>query len=209
MFAAAGSEPDNSLMAKVFVGVGSNLGDRAAHVQMARQHLGQVPGTCLMRFSGVYETDPIGPQPQDRYLNAAAELRTTLDPETLLAELIAIEILAGRPPLEQRKKWVPRTLDLDILLFDQRVVSNDRLIVPHPLMHERWFVLRPLADLDPHAVHPLLQMTVAALLRYVEQGDAADGDKRRGGGAENSEEQPRGNRQNGGGVIYGKNPDGQ
>ncbi len=157
-------------MPRVFIAIGSNEGDRAAHVRTAREQMGKLPNTFVVAFSEVYETDPVGPVPQGRFLNAAAELNTQMKPEALLNGLRSIEAQTGRPPVAERIKWGPRTLDLDILLYDQRVVSSDSLVVPHPLMHERWFVLRPLADLDPEAVHPLLQMTVGELLKYVETG---------------------------------------
>ena len=156
-------------MARVFIGIGSNVDDRAAHLALARLRLAQIERTRLVAFSPVYETDPVGPIPQGKYLNAAAELDTGLEPDPLLGSLRSIEAESGRPASDERIKWGPRTLDLDILLYDQRVISGDDLIVPHPLMHDRWFVLKPLSDLDALAVHPLLQMTVGELLKQVSQ----------------------------------------
>jgi len=155
-------------MARVFVGVGSNEGDRKSHLATAGEGLDRLPGTSVA-FSPVYETEPVGPVPQGRFLNAVAELQTTLSPQELLLALSSIEKAAGRPAPEERVKWGPRTLDLDILLFADTVISADDLVVPHPMMHDRWFVLKPLADLDAGAVHPLLQMTVGELLRHVEE----------------------------------------
>jgi 2-amino-4-hydroxy-6-hydroxymethyldihydropteridine diphosphokinase len=160
-------------MAKVFVGIGSNLGDRAAHIALARAELAILPRTKLVAVSPVYETAPLGSVPQGPYLNAAARLDTDLDPYDLLDALHAIEAKAGREPPQRRRKWGPRVLDLDILLYDNRVISSDELVVPHPLLHERWFVLRPLADLAPQVVHPLLEMTIGDLLLYLEQKDPA------------------------------------
>lgn len=162
---------DNLTVARVFVGIGSNLDDRDAHLDLARRRLEQMARTRLVAFSGVYETDPVGPIPQGRFLNAAAELQTDLDPVTLLRSLTKIETESGRPIGDERVKWEPRTLDLDILLYDQRVISSDDLVVPHPMMHERWFVLKPLCDLDTGVLHPLLQMTVGELLKYVVASD--------------------------------------
>ncbi len=151
-------------MTRVFVGIGSNLGDRAAYMAFARRSLSRLALTRLAAFSGVYETDPVGAVQQGRFLNAVAQLETSLDPYQLLDVLKRTEYLAGREPLTRRKRWGPRTLDLDLLLYGGRVIDSDQLVVPHPLMHKRWFVLRPLADLDPLAMHPRLKVTVQQLL---------------------------------------------
>lgn len=156
-------------MQRVFIGIGSNVGDRQAHIDLARRRLGEMRSTTLVGFSSVYETAPVGPVEQGAYLNAAAQLETELAPHELLDALAAIEVEAGRPPRDERIKWGPRTLDLDILLYGDHVMSDDNLAIPHPMMHDRDFVLRPLAELDPGAVHPLLQMTVGALLKYRQQ----------------------------------------
>ena len=143
---------------------------------LARQSLAQLPESRLAAISPVYETDPVSPVPQGRYLNAAAALETQLTPRQLLAALLAIERRAGRPPRSERVQWGPRTLDLDLLLYDQQIICDDDLIVPHPRMHERWFVLKPMADLDASLVHPLLEMTIGDLLQYVEQSVQASHD---------------------------------
>ena len=155
-------------MARVFIGIGSNIGDRHVHLELARDALAQLPQTRLVAFSQTYESDADSPVPQGDFLNAVGELDTDLDPLELLAALQEIERDAGRRPLVQRVKWGPRTLDLDLLLYDQRIISTDELVVPHPMMHERWYVLKPLAEIAPGAVHPILEMTVGALLENVE-----------------------------------------
>ena len=157
-------------MTRVFIGIGSNVGDRAGFIELARRELARLPGSTLTKFSQVYETAPVGPVSQGPFLNAAAELETALDPFELLDEMMRIEQLAGRPSQERRVKWGPRTLDLDILLFGTQVISHDELLVPHPMLHERWFQLKPLADLDANVVHPVLEMTVGDLLAEVERG---------------------------------------
>jgi len=162
-------------MARAFIAIGSNLGDRHGHLERARLGLARLPRTRLVSFSPTYETAPVGPVEQGDFLNAAAVLDTQLDPFELLAALRQIERDTGRPTEPERAKWGPRTLDLDIVLFGSEIISSDALTVPHPLMHERWFVLKPLADVAPQAVHPILQLTVADLLKNVEQVQAAAG----------------------------------
>lgn len=122
----------------------------------------------LVGFSPVYETAPVGPVAQGDFLNAAAEIETELAPESLLEAMAAIEVRAGREPRDRRQHWGPRTLDMDLLLYDQQVLSTPTLTVPHPRLHERWFVLRPLADLDPGAMHPVLRRSIGELLAEVE-----------------------------------------
>ena len=156
-------------MTEVFVGIGSNVGDRTATIAFARQALDELSQTALVDMSPVYETEPVGPIPQGSYLNAVARLQTSLDPELLLAAMEAIEHQAGRVAPAHRVKWGPRSLDLDILLFGHRIIRNGRLVVPHPRMHERWFVLRPLVDVDPNAHHPVLNATAEQLLAKVEE----------------------------------------
>ena len=162
-------------MARAFIAIGSNLGDRPGHVERARNHLAGLPRTWLVGFSSTYETAPVGPVEQGDFLNAAAMLDTELDPFELMKALGEIEREAGRSAGPDRVKWGPRTLDLDIVLYGQEVISSETLVVPHPLMHERWFVLKPLAELAPQAVHPILHMTVADLLKNVEKCQAAGG----------------------------------
>ncbi len=156
-------------MPRVFIGIGSNIGDRNAHLDLAQRELAGLTDTELRQMSQAYETDPVGPIPQGKFLNAAAEIETSLPPDELLDALTQIEQYAGRDTATDRQPWGPRALDLDILLYDQKVVSTDHLSIPHPLMHERWFVLKPLADIAPNAIHPILQMTIASLLSNVEQ----------------------------------------
>lgn len=144
-------------MTRAFLGVGSNLGDRAAHL---REAIGAMPEVVLV--SPVYETDPVGGPDQGAYLNLVVELDTSHDARALLEVCRALETAAARV---REVRWGPRTLDVDVLWVDGEVVDEPDLQVPHPRMWERRFVLAPLADLAPDLV-------------TAEQVDAAAGDVR-------------------------------
>jgi len=147
---------------EVFIALGSNLEPREKYLQRAVNLMSEHAGFEVVMVSASYETQPVGgPPDQEMYLNAVAKIRTTLDPESLLDALQAIERELGR---KRDTFWGPRTIDLDILLYGREIISTDRLIVPHPLMHERKFVLEPLAQIAPDAVHPILQMTARTIL---------------------------------------------
>lgn len=138
---------------RVFVSLGSNLGDREAHFALALRRLAALPDTAVEALSPVFETDPVGPPPQGPFLNAVAELRTGLDPRALLESLLDIEREAGRT--REATRWLARPLDLDLLLYGERVIDESGLTVPHPRLDERPFVLEPLMSLAPRLVHPL------------------------------------------------------
>ncbi len=131
-----------------YVGLGANLGEREAALRAALLALGEVPGTQVLRVSPLYRSAPVDAGGPD-YLNAVAEVATTLEPMALLHMLQTIEHAAGR---ERPYRNAPRTLDLDILWFGDQVIDTPELTVPHPRMAERAFVLRPLADLVPERV---------------------------------------------------------
>lgn len=138
---------------RAFVAIGSNVGDRGAHVAHAVAAMGAIPGTRVLRVSTVRETDPVGPPGQGPYLNAVAELRTSLAPRALLRALLAVEQARGRDRTAE-VRFGPRTLDLDLLCWGPAVPGGGRihcigLTVPHPRMHERAFVLEPLMELAP------------------------------------------------------------
>lgn len=148
-------------MVIAFIAIGTNLGDREANVAFAREGLAKLRRTTLVAFSTVRETAPVGPVDQEPFLNAVAEVETQLDPLELLQRLKDLEHRAGRI---RSIRWGPRTLDLDLLLYGDRVIESPELTVPHPHLHERRFVLEPLAELAPHTRHPKLGKTAAELL---------------------------------------------
>jgi 2-amino-4-hydroxy-6-hydroxymethyldihydropteridine diphosphokinase len=135
----------------VYVALGSNLGDRAAHLAYARDRLAALPRTRVLRASAVEETAPLGPVPQGPYLNQMVLLETALEPRELLAELHAIEAARGR---ERRVRWGPRTLDLDIVRYGTRTLAGRDLVLPHPELEHRDFWLREIAELDAATVAP-------------------------------------------------------
>lgn len=136
---------------RAWIGLGSNLEDPLAQVSTALQELTQLPDTTLAARSSLYRSDPVGPPGQPDYINAVAALDTRLEPEALLDALQAIEQMHQRL---RKIHWGPRTLDLDLLLYGDQVISTPRLIVPHAYMTERNFVLWPLAELAPELILP-------------------------------------------------------
>lgn len=147
-----------------FIALGSNLGDRRGAIERAVEALRGAERVKVVRLSPVIETAPVGgPVGQGAFLNAACELQSSLDPRQLLDLLLAVEATMGR---ERRVRWGPRPIDLDLLLFGDRIIHEPGLRLPHPRMHERLFVLEPLAMIAPNAVHPVLRLTIAALLRH-------------------------------------------
>ena len=149
----------------VYAAAGSNLGDSTATLKQAVVILGAEEGIEVTRASPVYSNPPVGPQDQPPFLNTVLELRTSLDARGLLDVFLTTELTFGRVRIE---KWGPRTLDLDILFFGDEVIQEPGLTVPHPLAHERAFVLKPICDLNPHLVHPTAKCTVADLLTTVD-----------------------------------------
>ncbi len=153
---------------RTYVGVGSNLGDRWANLALAARELREDPKVALLRASRVWDAAPLGP-PQPRYLNAVLELEVELQPLALLAALQRIEQNAGR--VRAGVRWSARTLDLDVLLYGDEVIRRPRLIVPHPGLVVRRFVLAPLAELCAERVVPGTGRTVAQLLALVQPED--------------------------------------
>jgi 2-amino-4-hydroxy-6-hydroxymethyldihydropteridine diphosphokinase len=147
--------------ANTFIGLGSNLGDRRANLQAAVRALAEHGALCAI--SSVYATAPVGVGEQPEFLNAALQLSTALAPEALLGALLAIERTLGRDRSQAPPKG-PRTLDLDLLLYGDRVLELPGLTLPHPSLHLRRFVLAPLAEIAPTLRHPVLDRTMQQLL---------------------------------------------
>jgi 2-amino-4-hydroxy-6-hydroxymethyldihydropteridine diphosphokinase len=139
-------------MAKVYVGLGSNLSDPQKQIHLAIDALTHIKNSQLTNLSSLYFSRPMGPQDQPDYMNAVAEITTELSPLNLLDELQAIENSAGR--VRKDNRWGARILDLDILLFDNEVIDHERLTVPHYGLELREFVLLPLAEISPKLVLP-------------------------------------------------------
>jgi len=145
----------------VFLSLGSNLGDRLGNLRRAVKRLKESDEIEVEEISPVYETEPVGSQDQGWFLNLVLRVQTSLEPLALLEQLLSVEDGMGR---SREKKRGPRNIDLDILLFDDRVVKSERLTIPHPRMHERKFVLVPLTQIAPELLHPRLQKSVEELL---------------------------------------------
>jgi 2-amino-4-hydroxy-6-hydroxymethyldihydropteridine diphosphokinase len=157
----------------VYIAMGSNLGDRVEMLRRGLDEIDMLGETQVVRLSSVYDTEPVGDSDQPRFLNAVVLVETELEPRVLLWNLLLIERRLGRV---RTRRWGPRPLDLDILLYEDLVIDEPDLVVPHPLMHERAFVLVPLAELAPDLVHPVLGLTMGELRDRL----PADGVRRRG-----------------------------
>lgn len=149
-------------MARVFIGVGSNEGDRLEMISKAASALATHSGIQVKQIAPIAETEPIGGPPQGLYLNTVIEIETTIEPEPLLDCLQEIERSLGR--LRDQARWSARPMDLDLLLYDDRVLTTHRLIIPHPSIHLRRFVMEPLAQLAADLPHPVLKDSIATLL---------------------------------------------
>ena len=146
---------------EAYIAVGSNMGDSREHIAQALGQLEKHKDIQVTKVSGLLETLPYGGVEQDNFVNGMFEIRTLLTPEELLRELHKIETSEGR---ERKIHWGPRTLDLDIIFYDDLIYSSEDLVIPHVDMENRYFVLKPLSELAPNFRHPITHKTVAQML---------------------------------------------
>jgi 2-amino-4-hydroxy-6-hydroxymethyldihydropteridine diphosphokinase len=151
-----------------YIGFGSNLGNRLENCRKALEALSKIPSCRLLKTSSFYETDPVGLVEQPSFINGVVLLETAKDAHRLLRQMLNIETSLGRI---RTLKWGPRSIDLDLLFFDDLIIDSPELSVPHPFLHERRFVLKPLNEISPNFRHPSLEKTVAELLDDLKDGD--------------------------------------
>ena len=152
------------MLQKAYLSLGSNLGDRLYNLSAARFELSKIAKIMIAKVSSVYETPPWGKEDQPDFLNQVAAIDTTMNPMELLKTIKNIEIKMGR---QAREKWGPREIDIDILLYGNAIVYDEQLIIPHPLLRQRLFVLAPLQEIEPGLVFPEDGVTIEEVLSRV------------------------------------------
>ncbi|HYE19112.1 MAG TPA: 2-amino-4-hydroxy-6-hydroxymethyldihydropteridine diphosphokinase [Tepidisphaeraceae bacterium] len=159
-------------MPTAYIALGANLGDRGANIRAAVEAIGRLAGTRVTRVSALLETAAVGgPAGAPAFLNGAAEVETELGPRELLAAMLEIERSLGRV---REEKWGPRTIDLDLLMYGDAVIAEEGLHVPHPRMHERAFVMGPLAEIAGGVRHPGVGVTIGELAERLSERSPAD-----------------------------------
>lgn len=152
---------------RAFIGIGSNLGDRAANYREAIQRIAQIPQTRVVRQSSIYETDPVGGL-KGAFLNGVIEVETEINAELLMRRLLGIERVMGRRRVRGRKpargKYRPRIIDLDLLFFNKETIDTRAVTIPHPRLQERLFVLAPMSELAPTLIHPKLNKSISEMM---------------------------------------------
>jgi 2-amino-4-hydroxy-6-hydroxymethyldihydropteridine diphosphokinase len=150
-----------------YIGVGSNIGDKLLNCKNGVMALAERQNTKIKKWSRFYQTEPVDYKNQDWFINGVVKIETDIDAFQLIKELKSIEHAAGR--MDNTVRFGPRILDMDILLFDDIVVNSCGLIIPHPRMHKRRFVLKPICDIDPSIVHPVLNQELRYLLAALDE----------------------------------------
>ena len=153
-------------MAKAYLGLGTNLGNRRKQLLNTINHLTEKAGN-ITAFSDFHETTPWGYQSLHPYLNATVQLETSLSPHELLAITQQIERELGRTTKSKDRQYTDRTIDIDILMYDELILQTPDLVLPHPLLHQRLFVLQPLAEIAPDLQHPIFHKSIAALYHNI------------------------------------------
>jgi 2-amino-4-hydroxy-6-hydroxymethyldihydropteridine diphosphokinase len=149
----------------VFLGIGTNLGNRESNLEQAVARIEEYIGRVL-KSSSIYETEPWGFQAKEEFLNMVVKVETTLTPSGLLGRILMIESLLGR--IRSQVRYTSRLIDIDILLYEDLIVNEESLKIPHPLLHERRFVLVPLCEVGSEMIHPVLKKSIADLLEICE-----------------------------------------
>ena len=150
-------------MAIAYLSLGSNKGERIGFVQQATSLLNATDGISLIRTSAFYESEPWGMESETWFVNAVVEVKTTLSPQSLLAECQRIESQLGRKRTEGEKGYQDRTIDIDILFYNKEIINDENLVIPHKFLHLRAFTLVPLLELIPNFEHPILHKTITQL----------------------------------------------
>lgn len=150
----------------VYLSLGTNMGDKKKNLLEAIEKIGKLENTKVTSQSTILETEPFGYTEQDMFLNACIEIKTLFTPQELLEKLLSLELKMGRV---RTIKWGPRIIDIDILFFDDEIIQDKNLAVPHPWISERMFVLEPLCEIAPNLIHPLERKPVATLKRILEK----------------------------------------
>lgn len=158
---------------KVYLSLGSNMGDKRENLLEAIKRVGELENTEVVKSSTILETEPFGYIEQDNFLNACLEVKTLLTPQEFLSSILKIELDMGRV---REIKWGPRVIDIDILFYDAEIIQEDNLAVPHPWICEREFVLEPLSEIASNYVHPLERKTIMMLARKLKESGKENGD---------------------------------
>jgi 2-amino-4-hydroxy-6-hydroxymethyldihydropteridine diphosphokinase len=154
-----------------YIGIGSNLGDKFHYYEEAISEILKTDRHRLLAKSSLFKTQPVGDPSQDWFINGVIKIETDLEAHDLLQTLKTIESHLGR---SRTLKWGPRTIDLDILFFDDVEIHTEELQIPHPLIQDRQFVLVPLAEIDPNLIHPVLKKTIQEFLENLEEDQGVE-----------------------------------
>lgn len=158
---------------RIYLSLGSNMGEKRENLLEAIKRIGELKDTTVTKKSTILETEPFGYIEQDNFLNACLEVKTLMTAQEFLSSILKIELEMGRV---REIKWGPRIIDIDILFYDNEVIGEDNLAVPHPWICEREFVLDPLAEIAPNYIHPLERKSISMLARKIKESGVKNGD---------------------------------